>query len=314
MTIGSGVGAQFAYKKEATKYTRVVPDHWVEFVNESVQLKIGRIERSGMRAGRRTNIGWAAGNKQCGGPVAFEMVPQATGSLLELCFGGVVTTGASSPYTHTFTPGALSSFTAQFGRPSSDGTVNAFDYVGAMVASWTLNFDASGDGSMVGFSADLLAQSESVAESLASPSYPTVTSWTSVQASLSIASSAYCVDSLSLTGDNGLEVHHEACAASPGLADIRESGVRTYSGTIVSDFKSLTAYNRFVSGAEAALVVTIDAGAAAKLVITSNVRFDGETPNVSGPDVLKQSLPFVCTGTTDAAVITAVLNNADTTP
>ena len=314
MAIGSGVGAQFAFKKEAVKNTRLVPDHWLEFVNESVQQKIARIERTGLRAGRRTNIGWAAGNKHSEGPVAFELVPQSTAALLELCIGGTVVTTGTGPYVHTMTPGDLKSFTAQFGRPDTSGTVRPFDYSGAMISEWQLSFDATGDGSMVEFSATLMAQKEDTGQTLATPSYPTVTSWTSVQASLTLAGSAYCVDSCTIGGNNGLDLSHEACAATPGLANIRESSPRVYSGTIVSDFKDLTAYNRFVSGAEAALVITVEASASAKLTITSNVRFDGETPNVSGPDVLKQSLPFVCTGSTDAAVLTAVMTNSDTTP
>lgn len=313
MPIGSGVAAQFAYKEETTKNTRIVPDHWLEFVNESVQLRKTRIERSGRRAGRRTNIGWATGNQWVEGSVAFEMVPQSTASLLKLCIGGVVTTGVG-PYVHTITPGDLKSFTAQFGRPSTDGTVRPFEYTGCMVDSWTLSFDATGDGSMVEFEAGLMGYGEDTGQVLATPSYPTVTSWTSVQASLQIAGSPYCVDSLTLSGANNLRMNHEACAATPGKPNITENGVRSYSGTLVSDFKDLTAYNRFVNGTEAALVVTVEASSSAKLVITSNVRFDGETPNVTSDEVLKQSLPFVCTGATDAAVITAVITNSDSTP
>jgi hypothetical protein len=313
MPVGSGLAAQFAYKEEAVKNTRAVPDHWLEFVNEGVKATRPRIDRTGLRAGRRTLTGWAPGNTGAGGSVSFEMVPQSTASLLKLCIGGVVTSG-SGPYTHTITPGDLKTFTAQFGKPDTGGVVRPFDYVGSMIESWKISCDATGDGSMLMFEAAFQAFEERLAEVLATPSYPTITSWTSVQASLTIAGSAYCVDSFEIAGENALRVNYEACAATAGKPNITENGRRVYSGTLVSDFKDLTAYNRFVNGTEAALVITVNAGASAQLTITSNVRFDGETPNVTGPDVLKQSLPFVCVGTTDAAVLTAVVINGDSAP
>lgn len=313
MATPSGQAAQFAYKEETTKNTRIVPDHWIEFVSEGIKLNKKRIERKGRRAGRRTNIGWAVGNQWIEGPMSVELVPNSTAQLLKLCIGGVITTGAG-PYTHTITPGDLKSFTAQVGRPSTDGTVRPFDYVGCMIDSWTLAFDATGDGAMVSFEVDVVGRTEDTAQTLATPSYPVVTSWTSVQSSLTIAGSAYCVDSLSLTGANNLRRNFEACAASPGLINLTENAARVYSGSMVADFKDLTAYNRFVNGTEAALVTTITAGASASLTITSNVRFDGETPNVASDEILKNPLPFTCTGTTDANVITAVMINTDATP
>jgi hypothetical protein len=192
------------------------------------------------------------------------------------------------------------------------GTIRPFDYVGCMVNSWSLGWDASGDGSMVDFQVELFGREEQTNQTLVSPTWPTVNRFTSVHASLTIAGSAYCVDSGSITGNNNLEVRHQACAADGALPKIRESGHRDYGGTLVADFGDLTAYNRFVNGTEAALVVTISASADASLVATMNVRFDGDTPNVTGPDVLKQSLPFVCTSaTSDAAAITMVLTNSD---
>jgi hypothetical protein len=313
MPIGSGVAAQFAYRQETTKNTRIAGDHWVEFVSESLVLQKRRIERTGRRAGRRTNIGWSTGNQWVEGNVSFELVPNSMASFLKNCIGGVVTAGVG-PYTHTITPGDLTTMSMQVGRPDSGGTVRPFDYIGCMVDSWTLSFDATGDGQMVQFEASIIGYGEDTAQSLLTPSYPTVTSLTSVQSSLTIAGSAYCVDSLTFTGANNIRSNFEACAAQAGRANITENGVRTYSGTLVSDFKDLTAYNRFVNGTEAALVTTISAGASASIVLTSNVRFDGETPNVTSDEVLKQSLPFVCTGTTDAAVLTVVVTNGDSAP
>lgn len=314
MPIPSGVAAQFAYKRETTKNTRIVPDHWLEFVSEGLQLRKARIERTGRRAGRRTSHGWAVGNSWVEGPVAFEAVPQSIGELLRLMLGSVNTSGAG-PYIHTFTPGDLPTATIQVGRPSTDGTVRPFDYIGCMFDGWTLSFDATGDGSMVMLEGSIIGYEEQTNQTLATPAYPSpVTSWTSVQASLLLGGAAYCIDSLSFTAANNLRRNHEACAATAGKPNVTENGQRTYAGTLVSDFKDLTAYNRFVNGTEAALVVTVNAGASAILTLTSNVRFDGTTPNVSSDEIVKQSLPFVATSTTDAGALTVVLTNSDATP
>ena len=69
------------------------------------------------------------------------------------------------------------------------------------------------------------------------------------------------------------------------------------------------------NGTENALVLTIDAGSAAKCVITTNVRYDGSTPEVQGRGVTALKVPFKCLGpSTDAGAITAVLTNSDATP
>ncbi len=311
MAIGSGILASLGYAKEPTAGTREVPDHFIEHVSESMVLDQKKIKSSGLSAGRRTLKGFSNGNASVGGSVEMELVPEGIGELLELCMGGLVTTG-SGPYTHTLTPGDLSTGTFQFGRPSTDGTVHAFEYTGCMVDSWELSCDATGDGSMVTFSFTLAGQAEDTGQTLATVSYPTITArWTSVQASLTVAGSAYCVNSFSLSGSNNIDSDYKVCAATAGKPTVRESGLREYTGTMTADFDSLVQYNRYKSTDESALVISIDDGTSS-LVITTNVMYTGATPTVDGPEVLKQESPFEClSATSDAAAITMVLTNGD---
>jgi len=311
MAIGSGVLASMGYAKEPTAGTREVPDHFVEHVSESMVLDQKKIKSSGLAAGRRTLKGFSNGNGSVTGSVEMELVPEGIGELLELCMGGLVTAGAG-PYTHTLTPGDLATGTFQFGRPSTDGTVNVFEYKGCMVSSWELSCDATGDGSMITFSVDLVGQTEDTGQTLATVAYPTITArWTSVQASLTVAGTAYCVNSFTLSGDNGLDTDFKACAATAGQPTIRESAMREYTGSLTADFEGLTQYNRYVGTDQSALVITIDDGTSS-LVITTNVMYTGSTPTVSGPEVLKQESPFEClSATSDAATITMVLTNGD---
>jgi hypothetical protein len=69
-----------------------------------------------------------------------------------------------------------------------------------------------------------------------------------------------------------------------------------------------------VAGTEASLVVALNAGANAQMTFTLNIVFTGETPQVTGPEMIKQPLPFeVTSATSDAAAATLVLINDDAT-
>ena len=313
MAIGSGILATMGYAKEPTVNTREVVDHFVEMVSESVMLDQKKIPSKGLR-GRRVQTGVSNGNSSITGTVAMELVPEGVGELFELAMGGVVTAGAG-PYTHTFTPDDLSSATFQFGRPSADGTINCMEYTGVYVNGWTLSCDATGDGAMIELSMDLVGYAEDQGQTLVTPVYPTITArWTSVDASIQVAGSAYCVNSFTLSGNNNLDVDHKACLAGAGKPTIRESGLREYTGSMTADFEDLTQYNRYVGSDESALVITIDDGTSS-LVVTANVYYTGGTPTVSGPEVMKQESPFECvSATSDAAAITMVLTNGDSAP
>jgi hypothetical protein len=318
MTLKSGLAAQFGFAAEATTAigTRVTPTRFLEFVSEDITFTKQRIESAGLRAGRRLTHRWAAGIQEVSGSFSVEMAAQGTGLLLKHAIGGVSTTG-SNPYVHTFTPGALDSLalTIQVGRPDHSGTVNPFDYSGCSITSWELMAEVN-QFLMARFS--VYGMKEVTSESLASASYPsTYSPFVFTQGKLEIASSAFCVRSATVSGDNALETgRHRICGTNNAQPKVAiESGLRTYGGTISADFESLTAYNRFVNGTEAALSLEFDAGASAKLVISGNVRFDGDTPNVSGPELLEQSLPFkFISSTSDSAAFSAVLTNADSTP
>lgn len=316
MTTASGLESQLGFATESAFGTYETPDNFLEFTSESLKLERERIDSMGIRAGRRVLHRWAAGVQRVTGDIELELGPQGSGTLLKHMFGGVGTSGASDPYTHTFTPGQLDdkSLTIQFNRPDIDGTDRVFSYLGCSVTSWEL---ACAVNEYLKLTCSIFGSHEDTAQSLASATYPTGYSpFVFTQGSLTIAGGAYDIKEFTLTGDNGLATdRHFIQASNPERPKIaKEANRRQYGGTLISDFEDLTAYNRFVSGTEAALVLTFTQSASRSLVITCNVRFDGETPNVSGYELLEQSLPFVCTsGTSDAAAITAVLKNADAT-
>lgn len=316
MPLASGLASQFGFADESVYGTYVAPTRFLEYVSESLGLERERIESAGIRTGRRVLHRWAPGVQRVTGDVVFELAPQGFGLLFKHIFGGLVTAG-SSPYTHTCTPGDLAgkSMSVQIGKPDIGGVVRSFSYLGCKVATAEL---ACSVNEYAMLTLGLYGCHEDTGQTLGVASYPaSLSPFTFIQGSLLIAAAAYDVSECSLAIDNGLAVdRHFIRATSPERPkEPLEEKRRSYTGTLQSDFIDLTAYNRFVNGTEAALVLTFNAGASAQLVITMNVRFDGETPKVGGDELLGQPLPYkAISGTSDAAAITAVLTNADSAP
>lgn len=316
MALKSGMAGQLAIKAESTYGTFVAPDRFYPIISESLTEEIDRMEAEGNVAGQRvlTSVQWAPGNVSIAGDIQTELYQQGTGALLKACFGTVVTAGAG-PYTHTFSPGDLDddSLSLQVGVPDVAGTVQPFSFAGVKVTDWELQVEAGG---LVMLSTSVVAQSLVTSESLVTASYGTgtATPFTFKHASATIAGSAANVKSLTLSGSNGLDTDRRFIGSAL-MAQPLEAELREYSGTVELEFESLTHLNRFRSGTEAAMVLTITAGASASLVVTMNARFDGSTPEVDGRGIVQMSSPFKCiASSTAASAITAVLTNADSTP
>jgi hypothetical protein len=318
MALASGLDSQFGYAEEGTPGTFETPTRFAEFTDESLKLEIERIDSEGIRAGRRVLHRWAPGVQRVTGDVNLEFGAEGSGLLFEHMFGGVQTTGASDPYTHTFTPGDLAgkSLTVQINRPDIGGTDRVFSYTYCKVVDWTLEASVNEYAKL---RLGLYGANEDRGQSLASASYPTgFEPFVFSHGAVTVGGNAVPVKSFTLDGDNGLMIdRHFIKSATPAQPlESLESGLRSYSGSFVSDFEDLTEYELYTAGSEVALVLTFDrASDDRSLVITMNVRFDGDTPVVSGQELLEHTQQFVCvSGTSDAAAITAVLENGDSAP
>lgn len=305
MAVGAGVSAQFGYVSESAWGTLVTVTKFLEIVSEGVKNDGGtRIVSRGLKAGRAVNHRAARGVVHIGGPITMELPSRDIAPFLRYVFG--TASGASSPF--TYTPGDLSgdSFTAQVGRPSTDGTVQPFTWGGCKIASWELAAEVD---QYVMFTPTITAKSETTATALATASYSASNApFVFTGAVLSGAGAPAAVNGFTLTGDNGIPTREGV-----GSAAIREqvSTHKTYSGTITAEFDGLTKYADFVAQTQRALVITLTSGSDT-LVITMNVEFTGESPVVEGPDILTLPLAFDCiSATSDAAAITAVLTNGD---
>jgi len=308
----SGIDAQLGYVEEVTFGTYVAPTRFSEFVSEDIKFDIERIESKGIRAGRRLQTRWKPSVQRAAGNIVMELTPGGSGLLLKHAWGAVTTAGAG-PYTHTYSQGALDgeSLTVQVGRPDISGTVQPFSYTGMKVADWEI---ACAVGEIPTLTLGMYGAAETTGESLETASYPSNDDpFVFTEGSLTIAGTEVCVRDVSMKGTNGLKIDRHFICAAEGAApkEALESELREITGSFSADFESLTQYARYTAGTEAALVLSFTSGADS-LVITTNTRFDGETPTVTGMELLELPVNFkLVSDTSDAAAFTAVLTNTD---
>lgn len=320
----SGLSAQLGIVDEVTYGTKVAVTRFFEFTEESVKNDIARIESKGLRAGTRVRRSqqWVPGGKKPGGDVRIEVGNKGFGLWLKHMFGAVSSAqpdagGNPTVWEHTFTPGDLTgkSLTAQFGRPDSTATVRPFTYSGVKVAKWELSGKV---GELAVLKLSLLAQDEDTATGLAAASYPTgYALFVFTGGNLSLGGSNVDVTEVTLSGDNMLS-DDRAKLGSPLRKEPLEKGLRPYTADVTEYYTSLTDYNRFTGATEAAAVFNFVGGVISttynfELKFTMNVRVDGDTPNVGGPDEVMQPLKLTATDAGSGA-ITALYRTTDTTP
>lgn len=323
MPLASGLASQLGIIDEVTYGTPLAVTRFYDLVQENINLGISRIEAKGLRAGARVlkTAQWVPGKHSIAGPIDLEVWNKGYGLWLKHMFGGVTSTqpdsvGNPTVWDHTFTPGDLAgkSLTVQFGRPSQDGTVRPFTYQGVKVAKWELAVSVD---QLAQLKVETIGQDEGTAAALAAATAPTgLAPFVFTQGTLSVAGSAIDVKDFKLTGDNRLNDRFKLGVAT--RKEPLEAGRRDYVGEVTAYFVDFTAYNRFVNGTEAALVLDFLGASISGIYnfefkITTNVRFDGDTPNVTGPEEVLQPLKVKCTDA-GAGAITVLYRTTDTTP
>jgi hypothetical protein len=311
-----GIKDQLGIGVESAWGTAVTPTRFLEFRDGTAfKQEIDRIESEARRAGVRVarSDDWTPGKKVVSGSIELDLTTKNAALLFKHAgFSSVVSSG-SGPYSHVETPGSLTGLglTLQFGIEDTAGTAQPFTYAGGKVKSWKM---ACAVGDLASLVLDLVAKSETTATALATASYTSGSNvFSFVHGAITIAGVAVKVREFELSGDNKLN-DDRFFLGQDTTSEPLESKVRAYGGSLTCDFESLTAYNRFVAGTEAALVLTFTRGADV-VTVAGNVRFDGETPKASN-DIAEQTLPikFLSPNTTDADAITVTVASSESAP
>ncbi|HET7486837.1 MAG TPA: phage tail tube protein [Acidimicrobiales bacterium] len=307
--MAGGADCQFGFVSETTPGTALTVTKFLPIVSEKIQRNPNYIDTKTLSARRVLRI-TRPGAAEIGGPVRLELANTTLATLLRHMFGTIATTGAG-PFTHTASPGDLTgkAMTMQVGRPDSTGVVRAFTYAGCKIKNWKI---AAQIGEIANLDLDIVGMTETTATALATAAYDATWSpFTFVEGSVTVAGSPVTtVRSVELSSDNKIQKTRVRMGSANSKEPL-ENGVRAILGTIATDFDALTNYNLCVNATQTALVLTFSNGTQS-LTITMNVLFVGETPTVDSADLLDQPLPYrVISGTSDAAGITAVLINSE---
>ena len=290
MAIGSGIGSQLGIATETTFNTPVTVSTFYEFTNESINynknISVGLGLRAGgqvARSGRRVVT-----TSDATGDINLDLPTKGLGLLLSYAMGGTVQTSG------TYTLGDVygKSFTAQVGVPQYGGTVTPKTIAGCKISSFEIS--AAQSAIATGrFTID--GASFTTSTSLATASFPSNNSvFHFAQGAITVdGSSVANIKDFTLSVDNVLKTDRFNLGSAGVKAEQIINGFRAITGSITAEFTDTTLLAKFLADTSAALVLTFTGPSSSVLSITlPAVKFDGEAPQVGGPEVIDINFTF----------------------
>jgi hypothetical protein len=237
MSSPAGNFSQMMIGTETIYGTPVTPTRCYDYTGEGLELKIERIKSKGLSGHRYVNKS-VPGRRSAAGPTNHEFAGTQAGLLLEHMFGGVAITGAGPVYTQTFTPGDLPvSATVQIGKPSLDGVLNPFTYVGCRINDWEL---AVKEGELVTMVCNWVAQDEQTTDALATFVDPSPILLSFDKALVTVGGTQYDLEDFSLKSANTLDAARFRLRGASTPKQPLENGWREMTGSIGADFDNVT--------------------------------------------------------------------------
>ena len=322
----------------------------VEFLDESMELDVSRIESDGLRPGRVTRRQYIEGTRKAMGDLMYEFGPSLAQILqLKHAMGGYAFTAATAtaPALHTITPGNLDDkfLNAWIRRPQVTGDPVNFIYTGVQVTNFefmaevneyvkltastyardlnkavggtspvpNINFNATPSGGKIDTAFDY--------EDVAPFGYTDCTvkvDWNNI----GTFSDIYVMN-FSLSGDSSLKTDRffiEPVRGDSGKPRVAlENDFRVYTGSLnFGEYLDIN-YDRYLATQpNFQFQFTASNGLTGvdeqSLVLTLNGRLDKpDGPNVSGREILELDIPFtVFSGISDADAITFAIKGPDT--
>jgi hypothetical protein len=289
----TGIGTFLGFGKESTWGTAVSRTNWSRATDAGVSLRKQQIVLPVPELSHGTNGDirntYLSREETTGG---FEVLARydGIGLLLEALLGGTPTTsGASSPYTHTFGLGtALPGLTVEVVRGSS-GVSEVFE--GFTVGSWTLSGAA---GEPVRLSVEGIAQTS--AASRASAGTPAESSTELIvchqATTTTFNGSSYTLQSFEITGNNNisdlLEIGNLE-TSEPPISNFRE--IR---GSVTFAMRSDALWTAHQTGTTGDLVLTFTGSSPNAITITlQNCVIDDYDDTIGGPGVITATANFL---------------------
>ena len=322
MAIGSGIGSQLGIATETTFNTSVTVSRFYEFTNENLKFNKKTAVGMGLRAGgllprsqRRVVT-----TTDVTGDINLDLPTRGLGLLLAHSIGSfpsptTVTTGV---YSYTFTLGDVygKSFTAQVGVPQYGGTVTPKTISGSKISGFELSV-ATGGIATGKFNVDAASLTTGVA--LATASYSTISNlFHFAQGAITVdGSSVANVKDFTLTVDNTLKNDRYNLGSAGLKSEQTINGFRKISGKLTAEFTDTAFFTKYYNDSNTSLSLTftgatIAGGQKETLTITvSAVKFDADTPNVAGPQVIDLAMSFEAYDDGTNQPLTVIYQTAD---
>lgn len=210
--------------------------------------------------------------------------------------GGVDGTDTRRLHTYTLDPEAMREImaTLQIVRPSVDAASAVFEYIAKVVSAQFACSD--GDALMVTPTWDSLARSTD--QTAASASYPSAaTFYDYTQIGVTLGGTTEPVQGVSLSIETAQAARSQFGQAA--LLDHLMTDRPSVTGELTHEFRNTDIFDDWIAGTTAALVITAtgaqipsSASNYQLLLDCGAIIFTGSTPQVGGPGVVQQNIPF----------------------
>lgn len=288
---------------EVSYGTAILPTKAFEFQSEGVEGKYERIDSESVRAGSKAlrSDRFAVNAKGAEGELKMEFLSGGFDFWLKHMFGAVSTGAPAGGFTtHTATLGTLNgkSFTAQVGRATNAGVLEAFTYEGGKVKDWELSNSVD---ELLNLSVSCDFAKETIgagtgAYAAVTPVYVANTKLFSFNsASITVGGTTFPVSEFSVKGDNSLKTDRYFLSNGGKKSEPLEEGLRKYEWSAKGEFTDKVILQKIASsiasGAVAAISVTWDGPDLTQVKVDIPfARFDEGPVTVGGLEVLSQDL------------------------
>jgi hypothetical protein len=224
---------------EVTSGTYVAPEHFVPFENESLQYQQDTQWRRPIRNTPGV-VGAVAGDVHTEGEIAMEALTDSVIRFLLASRCTVVKTGASAPFTYTFTPAANAVPTKTLSIAIRRNN-EVFGYTGCVVGSFTFSIE----NGMLKFSVNILGRDEATAAAL-TPVWDTQTPYGAGQYNLQVptATQIFDADTFEFTSEDNAEAQFRLKNTGRG-AQFISFGESSAELSLERDFETRADYDAF---------------------------------------------------------------------
>jgi hypothetical protein len=312
MPLASGLGASLGLAKETTYGTVVTPNRFFEFDSESLALDPTYFDPVGLRSNRlfAPSSRMRKTTRQAGGGTTLDAPTKQFGAVFDLMHGLAVTPvqqAATPAYLQTHAVGTSQpnkSATIQIDKPTAQAVDTPFTYPGSILTTAAFSMDNGGSLKAAltwDCQDELTPYSTPTGPSLTTPAYAagsTVWDSTQVAAVTLNGTPVASVQSLTVTWTQPFKEDRFFLGSGAVKQKPIPNGIPTLAGSMSAEWYDQSAYQLFLSGGIVGVVFDFQ-GATIASTYKEQIKFDmpavqvrGESPQVGGPDVLDQTIPF----------------------